>query len=439
MRATPRTGAQQTLGFALTAPGYRMRDVNFVGSARPSYMPRLHRTLLPALILMLGATVTGQQRNITALVGGTIYSSPSATPITGGIVLVEDGKITAVGSDRAVQVPSQAKVVNCEGMFVLAGFQNSHVHFTPPGWTVEPNAPAEQVWQRLAAMLTGWGFTTVVDTGSEPTSTVQLRKRIESGEMGGPRILTAGLPLYPPNGLPFYLDDLPAELLKALPRPTTAGEASTIVSDPTGYRDLVKLFVGSWVSRQQVLPMPQDIASAAARTAHKAGKLAFAHPSNVAGLNIALSARVDVLAHALDNTAGLTDAHFRQMKRQNMAMVPTLKLFQGEPDVVAEVRAFFKIGGQILFGTDVGYLSDVDPTYEYELLARAGLGWRDILASLTTSPAARFGESRKRGQIVNGMDADLVVLRTDPAADVRAFANVMYTFRRGNEIYRRLN
>lgn len=111
--------------------------------------------LLPALILMLGAAVTGQQRNITALVGGTIYASPSATPITGGIVLMEDGKIAAVGFDRAAKVPSQAKVINCEGMFVLAGFQNSHVHFTPPGWTVGPNAPGQQVSQQLGAMLTG--------------------------------------------------------------------------------------------------------------------------------------------------------------------------------------------------------------------------------------------------------------------------------------------
>jgi imidazolonepropionase-like amidohydrolase len=83
--------------------------------------------------------------------------------------------------------------------------------------------------------------------------------------------------------------------------------------------------------------------------------------------------------------------------------------------------------------------TDVNPTSEYELLAREGLTWRHILASLTTNPAMRFGESRQRGQLAKGMDGDLVVLKTDPTSDVRAFANVMYTFRRGNEIYRRLN
>jgi imidazolonepropionase-like amidohydrolase len=99
------------------------------------------------------------------------------------------------------------------------------------------------------------------------------------------------------------------------------------------------------------------------------------------------------------------------------------------------LRTYFKLGGQILFGTDVGYLSDLDPTREYELMGEAGLGWRDTLAALTTNPATRFGESRRRGQIAKGMDADLVVLRTDPATDIRAFADVRYTIRDGKVVF----
>ena len=126
-------------------------------------------------------------------------------------------------------MPPQAQVIDCADMVVVAGFQNSHVHFTPPGWTVEPNASADRLSEQLAAMFTHWGFTTVVDTGSDPISTGTLRRRIESGEANGPRILTAGLPLYPPKGLPFYLQDIPADLLKRLPQPATPGEASATV------------------------------------------------------------------------------------------------------------------------------------------------------------------------------------------------------------------
>jgi imidazolonepropionase-like amidohydrolase len=395
-----------------------------------------HSVLVLAFALTLVAGGITQQPPILAIVGGTIYPSPNAAPIQDGVVIIEGNRIASVGARRTVKVPPRAEVIDGSGMFVLAGFQNSHVHFTPPGWTIDPNAPAEAVSRHLEAMLTRWGFTTVIDTGSEPTSTAWLKKRIESGEVKGPRILTAGLPLYPPKGLPYYLNDIPSDLLKLLPQPETPAAAAQIVTADLNSRDLVKLFVGSWVTRHEVLAMPQEIATAAAHEAHRDGKLVFAHPSNVAGLNVALAAGVDVLAHALDNPNGLTDAHLRRMKQQNMAMVPTLKLFQGAPEVIAEVRSFHEVGGQILFGTDVGYLADADPTVEYELMSLAGLTWRDILASLTTNSAARFNESRQRGQLRSGMSADLVVLRRDPAQDVRAFSDVAYTMRGGRLVYR---
>jgi imidazolonepropionase-like amidohydrolase len=83
----------------------------------------------------------------------------------------------------------------------------------------------------------------------------------------------------------------------------------------------------------------------------------------------------------------------------------------------------------------VGYLPDYDPMDEYVLLAGAGLGWREILASLTTAPRARLGEEARRGRIAPGLDADLVVLARDPARDVRAFSDVRYTVRAGRIIY----
>ena len=41
-------------------------------------------------------------------------------------------------------------------------------------------------------------------------------------------------------------------------------------------------------------------------------------------------------------------------------------------DATGEVAAFAAAGGQLLFGTDVGYMGDFDPTDEYALMARAG-------------------------------------------------------------------
>jgi imidazolonepropionase-like amidohydrolase len=88
-----------------------------------------------------------------------------------------------------------------------------------------------------------------------------------------------------------------------------------------------------------------------------------------------------------------------------------------------------------LIGTDVGYLPNFDHAVEYELMASAGLGWREILASLTTTPARRFNEGQRRGRIQKGMVGDLVVLGSDPALGSRGFADVRYTIRAGRIVF----
>ena len=77
--------------------------------------------------------------------------------------------------------------------------------------------------------------------------------------------------------------------------------------------------------------------------------------------------------------------------------------------------------------------SKYDTTLEFELMGRA-MGWKDILASLTTNPSAFF-KAANTGRVEKGMDADLVVLEGDPAVDVRNFAKVAWTVRKGKVIY----
>lgn len=61
--------------------------------------------------------------------------------------------------------------------------------------------------------------------------------------------------------------------------------------------------------------------------------------------------------------------------------------------------------------------------------------FRQILESLTTAPAKRFGLFEKTGRIALGMDADMVILGSDPATDVQAFSNVRYTLHTGKVIH----
>src|SRR5206468_726999 len=95
---------------------------------------------------------------------------------------------------------------------------------------------------------------------------------------------------------------------------------------------------------------------------------------------------------------------------------------------IGQLRAWLAVGGTVLFGNDLGAV-DYDPGEEYALMAEAGMSFDQILASLTTSPADRFGESNKLGRIAEGLEADLVILKGDPSRDIRAWTAVQYTLR----------
>jgi imidazolonepropionase-like amidohydrolase len=139
------------------------------------------------------------------------------------------------------------------------------------------------------------------------------------------------------------------------------------------------------------------------------------------------------------------------MKRARVTLIPTLSLFAklgrslGMPATrieefltgpVEQLRAYLKAGGQIVFGTDAGFVTDYGPTEEYRLMAQAGMSFRQILASLTTHPAERFGLAARSGRVAPGRDADLVIVAGNPEKDVDALSNVRYTLRRGRIIYR---
>lgn len=103
-----------------------------------------------------------------ALVGAMVYSSPAAAPLQDAVVVTSGGTITAVGRRGDVKIPKDARVIDCHGKTIVAGFWNSHVHFMEPEWNNAGRAPAAALEKHLQEMLTRWGFTTVWDLGSDP-------------------------------------------------------------------------------------------------------------------------------------------------------------------------------------------------------------------------------------------------------------------------------
>jgi imidazolonepropionase-like amidohydrolase len=321
------------------------------------------------------------------------------------------------------------------------------VHFTEHKWTTAEWKHADTLNAQLADMFLSRGFTTVIDLASNPGDTLAIRRRIESGELAGPYIYTAGTALYPPHGVPFYLREaLPLWMTALLPQPATAQDARRIVRrNLDSGADLTKLFTGSWVARGNVLPMPLDIAKAAVTTSHLNGKLVFAHPSNLAGIRVAIDSGVDVLAHAADDTEGVDAVPLSKAIHQNMAMVPTLKMFAMTvtkdsnymDPICAEVRQFHELGGQLIFGTDVGYMTDYSTEEEFVELGKSGLDWKDALAMLTTNPAARMGVSNSKGTVTPGKLADLTILDADPASELTNFSRVRAVIRSGKVVWNR--
>jgi imidazolonepropionase-like amidohydrolase len=380
-----------------------------------------------------------------AITNALIYPSPDAPPIEQGTILVHDGKIAAVG--RQIVIPADAQVVPCNSCVVTAGFWNNHVHFTERKWSSAEWKPVAQLQAQLQDMLTSRGFTTVVDCGSNLRDTIPLRRRIEHGEILGPKIYTAGSAQYPPNGIPYYLrNTLPKWLLLLMPQPKSPAQAvrveRTNIADGA---DILKLFTGSYVARGTVLPMPLENAKAAVIVAHQHGQLAFAHESNLAGARVAMDSGVDVLAHAVDTADGIDDTVLRQIIAKHMAMIPTLKMFGTTvtrnpaylDPIYAQVGRFHALGGELLFGTDVGYMTDYDTTGEFQALAQSGVPALDILRMLTTGPAVRFGVSNAVGTIEVGKAADLTILTADPLANVTAFASVQTTIRNGRVLWQK--
>jgi len=370
------------------------------------------------------------QASDLALVGARVYPGPDALPIKNGTVLIRDGRIVSVleGAPK-----TRVRQIDCTGLVITAGFWNCHVHFTEPKWENAPILGASQLRIQLRDMFTKWGFTTVFDTGSILANTKAIARRIESGEFPGPMILSAGEPFTPQNAMPYYLAPLKLPELETTAQATALARARLDEGAAA-----IKIFQGAWVSPEKLVPMPVELVKAVAAVAHGRGKLLLAHPSDASNLVGAIEGGVDILTHLVENPGDLDSDTVAAIQKHGMAVIPTLQLFsrnRNQEKLLAQLDSLSTAGVTILFGTDVGFLTDYDPAREYQLMDRAGLNFPQILAALTTAPATRYGFSQHKGRVAAGMDADLVVLGSDPSEEVSGWTDVRYTIRKGEIVY----
>lgn len=402
-------------------------------------------SIVSAIMAAMMLAQTAPPDGSLALVGGTIYTAPTDAPLRNGVVLVENGKIAAVGIRGKIKIPQGTKVLDCTGHAITAGFWNNHVHFMERKWSEAAGIPAAELKQQLQDMLTRYGFTAAFDLSSPWENTRIIRDRIESGEVPGPRIFSTGLAILPANAAlpPDAIISFMGWSNPRAPEVSDARQASAAVERllDSGV-DGIKLFV----SVPPKASLSQDSIEGATAEAHRWGKPVFVHPNTGSDVLTALRAGVDIIGHTTPQSGPWDDTLLVTAKEHRAALIPTLSIWKwyarhdrrsAQDKVVStevgQLRAWIANGGTVLFGTDLG-ATDPDPGEEYDLMAQAGMNFQQILASLTTAPAQRFGR-KEMGRIAMGFDADLVVLRGDPVKNIQELTAVAYTLRDGKIIY----
>jgi imidazolonepropionase-like amidohydrolase len=378
-----------------------------------------------------------------AIINAKLYTSANAEPVNKATILINDGIIKAVGNNKSVKIPAGYQTLDVHDKVVTPGFWNNHVHFIELKWENADVQPRDSLEKFLQQMLTSKGFVYAFDLAELDFKNVNdLRKRITAGEITGPTILSVGVPYT--SRSPFYIR--PA----VLPEIKSSAQAKEhIQRQLKDGANGIKIWSAS-PTRPGIDYMSDSLIQTAAKITSQHHIPLFAHPTDNRGVLMAVENGVNVLAHTSpDDKESWDTTLVNLMIRKKVSLIPTLKLFPWElkrmgidpsahpllTTAIGQLSVFFRSGGTVLFGTDVGYMADYDPSDEYSLMAEAGMSFRDILASLTINPASVFGY-KNTGKIQPGMDADIVVLNQDPAADVRNFSNVAYTLHKGRIIYK---
>jgi imidazolonepropionase-like amidohydrolase len=357
-----------------------------------------------------------------ALVNLVLIDGTGAGPRTGVVVVVEKGRIQAVGLEGAVALPKNCRLVDLDGAYLLPGFINAHVHGSYD-----------------SAVLKSWlsgGVTSVRDLGPLGVTDFLARRDRLNGDIQNARIISATPLISPPGG---YGGGASVD--------SPAAARAMVRSFAARHIDLIKVAIEDDLQGRTWPMLGTAEVSAIVEEAHALGLRVSAHISHVRNLPVALAAGVDDLAHMV--VEPLSAAMARDVVARGIAWVPSLELWKGVSArhgvdwiriAVANTAAFFRAGGTIALGTDSnGYSIPFDtgfPITEARLLLQAGLSPLDVITAGTRNAARVSGRIADLGTVEQGKIADLVVLRANPLADIGALEHPLLVIRDGIAVRR---
>jgi imidazolonepropionase-like amidohydrolase len=380
-------------------------------------------------------------RNIT-LIDGT-----GREPIVNATVAVRDGKIIYAGKAKHWQPSYEEDVINLDygGKYLLPGLIDTHVHLSGSG---EPDSQfktdaASMVLKILnnARRNLAAGITTVRDLGGWNELEFAVRRSIQRGEFGGPRLMLAGRFIsISESGADYYegmyrIADGVEEVRKAVREQIKHGA------------DLIKLGVTGAVLVEDGIPgathfNPDEI-RVAVEEAAKFGKRVAAHAHGIDGIRKAVQAGVHSIEHGTFLHQG-PDV-IEEMSKRGTFLIPTLKVgwdvindtssripqwivdksIPLQADSATSLRLAYEAGVPIAMGSDVGTPLNRHGENGLEVywMQQAGMKPMDALVSSTLLAAKNLGWDSWLGSIEENKVADFVVLDEDPLEDLRRLAD----------------
>jgi len=157
------------------------------------------KTLFLSILILFAIAVSSQENKPKALVGGTLIDGFGSTPIQNSIIIIEGEKIKAIGTVGAIEIPANAEIISTEGMTVLPGLWDMHVHTMINGhsdysyWDkTYPPLFEDVIMPSSAHQLLMAGVTSARDLGAPLKESIAVRDAINKGEIPGATLYVSG-------------------------------------------------------------------------------------------------------------------------------------------------------------------------------------------------------------------------------------------------------